>query len=128
MLESLDFENKRLEKKEIAKFLLDQDKFSGIGNYLRAEILYDSKIDPFRKVGSLSKKEIDNLFKSTKKIVLKAYECGGHTLQSYTDPLGAIGRYAPKVYRREKDPEGRIVQIDLTSDNRAIYWVPEIQK
>lgn len=121
------FSNKRKAKKEVARFLLDQDKFSGIGNYLRAEILYDAKISPFRTLESLSKEDVLTLYESTKKIILIAFESGGHTLSTYTDPLGAIGRYKPKVYKRIEDEHKNKVSRDLTSDGRAIYWVPNLQ-
>lgn len=39
--------------KPICLILLDQNFVSGIGNYLRSEILYHAKISPFEKFGSL---------------------------------------------------------------------------
>ena len=39
--------------KEIGIVLMDQKVINGIGNYLRSEILYVSKINPFRKVKKL---------------------------------------------------------------------------
>ena len=122
------FSNKKKENKEIGKFLLEQDKFAGIGNYLRAEILYDSKISPYRKLSSLSEEDINKLYNSTKKIVLEAYKSGGHTISVYSDPLGAIGRYNPKIYGKKTDSYGNDILRDKNKDGRSIYWVPKIQK
>ena len=54
---------KKFSKKDICSILLNQDIFSGVGNYLRAEILYDSKISPFRKVENLTDTDIVNILK-----------------------------------------------------------------
>jgi formamidopyrimidine-DNA glycosylase len=52
--------------KEIGIVLMNQKVISGIGNYLRADILYMSKICPFRKVNKLSDIEIEVIFKNSK--------------------------------------------------------------
>ena len=44
--------------------LLDVSFLAGAGNYLRSEILFNAGISPYRKVGSLSKSELDSLAKS----------------------------------------------------------------
>lgn len=54
----------RLEKdpsKEIGEALLDQRIIAGVGNILRIEILFQSRIHPCRKVQSLSKEEKEKL-------------------------------------------------------------------
>ena len=45
--------------KSIGLVIMDQKIISGIGNYLRADILYLSKINPFRKVKKLNNYEIE---------------------------------------------------------------------
>eukprot|EP01125_Pyxidicula_operculata_P014359 TRINITY_DN4779_c0_g1_i1.p1 TRINITY_DN4779_c0_g1~~TRINITY_DN4779_c0_g1_i1.p1 ORF type:complete len:666 (+),score=93.69 TRINITY_DN4779_c0_g1_i1:21-2018(+) len=40
---------------QICEIMLDQDYFNGIGNYLRAEILYRSAVDPFQSARELFK-------------------------------------------------------------------------
>ena len=62
--------NIKLANKQIGDFLHDCKKFSGIGNYLRCEILYECKISPFRKLSELSLDEIENLYKVSLKIIL----------------------------------------------------------
>ena len=47
--------------------------FAGIGNYIRAEMIYDTKIDPFCIFGDLGKPLIKKLFLSFRKIVYKSY-------------------------------------------------------
>ena len=60
---------KRNLKKYIAKVLLDQKIISGIGNYLRSEILWLSKISPYRLVNELNNLELNLLYKNAIKII-----------------------------------------------------------
>jgi formamidopyrimidine-DNA glycosylase len=58
-------------KRPIGIVLLDQTKIvSGIGNYLRAEILHDARVSPFKT--HLSVPEYLRIFRSMKKITKKA--------------------------------------------------------
>lgn len=51
-------------KKAIVAFLMDQSKFSGIGNYIKNESLYLSGISPKRKTDKITDEEKSKLFKS----------------------------------------------------------------
>ena len=44
---------KKYTNRNITSFLMNQEVISGCGNYIKAEVLYYSKISPFRKSGSL---------------------------------------------------------------------------
>jgi len=48
-------------KREIGEALLDQKVIAGIGNILRIEVLFRSKIHPKREVGTLNQKELNEL-------------------------------------------------------------------
>ena len=50
----------------IGLVMINQKIISGIGNYLRADILYLSKINPFRKIRKLNNDEIEILFNNCK--------------------------------------------------------------
>jgi DNA-formamidopyrimidine glycosylase len=117
----------RLKNKEIGWFLLQQKYFSGIGNWIRAEILYECKIAPFRKLKELSDKDIENLYHWSIKILKDAFKVKGLTISNYIDPDGNYGTYNVKVYMRKKDPKGNTVITSRFSDKRTIHWVPEIQ-
>ena len=51
-------------KKAIVAFLMDQSKFSGIGNYIKNESLYLSGISPKRKTDKITDEEKSKLYKS----------------------------------------------------------------
>jgi len=68
----------RLCKKEhkntpIGAALLDQTIVAGLGNYLRAEILFLATIDPWRAVKSLSKKELQTIVELIPQVSKTAY-------------------------------------------------------
>lgn len=124
--------NKRRKNKEIAAFLMQQEIFSGIGNYLRAEILYTARLSPYRKLGSFSEAEIEALYSAIYKILTRAYKGGGLTIGDYFSPYGDEGRYAPQVYQR-RDVPGVIAEkygpapSGPRDNRRTIWWKPERQ-
>lgn len=118
----------RNQSREICEFLLDQKYLSGIGNYLRSEILYDAKINPHRKLSSLKTKELDRIFTSAKKIILECYQSGGLTLATYRDPDGNAGGYQPQVYMMDSDSIGNLVSKFKDKANRTVHWCPKVQK
>ena len=94
----------------IGAAIMDQKTLSGIGNYLRAEILYMAKIDPRRKIASITNNEYHKLYKTLKKIFNESVN------ETYTI----------KVYEKTKDPHGNKVKTEKIG-GRTLYWVPERQ-
>ena len=134
VLKDLNYKNfeEIIEKKKrtnITKFLMDQENISGIGNYLKAEILYESKISPHRTVGSLSDDEVKILYENIKKIPKLSYQWKGMSKSDYKDIDGKKGDFEKflKVYCQEKDIHGNKVKREKTKDGRTTYWVPSIQ-
>ena len=68
----------------IGAVLLNQQTLAGVGNYLRAEILFDCKLDPWRMVDELDANELQCLCESIAKMAQRAYTAGGATV---TDDL-----------------------------------------
>ena len=89
--------------KDIKNFLLDQKFVSGIGNIYASEILFLSKINPFKKVKLLSKKECQSIIINSKKILLKAISKGGSSIRDFKDTSGLKGGFQDefKVYQQE---------------------------
>ena len=48
--------------KKIVAFIMEQNKFAGIGNYIKNEALYLARIDPHRSCNDLDENEIEELF------------------------------------------------------------------
>ena len=51
-------------QRTIGTALLDRQTLAGIGNYLRAEILFDCRLDPWRKIADLTADELERLIHS----------------------------------------------------------------
>jgi hypothetical protein len=54
--------------------LLDQTIVAGLGNYLRAEIMFEAKLNPWRTVASLSPEEIAKISYLVPTVTARAYE------------------------------------------------------
>ena len=116
--------------KTLPKCLMNQSIFSGIGNYLKAEVLYASKISPFRKIKNLTYEEKVTLFNNIKSIIMASYRAGGASIRNYSDIYNNDGKFTFefKVYNQKEDSFGHKVEKVKTDDGRTTHWVEEIQK
>ena len=89
----LFFEKIKNKKTPIKITLLDQSVVCGIGNIYAPEILYESRISPFRESNKIDKKECDILVKNIRTILQKAIDNGGSTLRDYQKPDGSLGYF-----------------------------------
>ena len=89
--------------KNIKTFLLDQKFVSGIGNIYASEILFLSKIYPFKKASLLTREDCKKIIYYSKKILLRAIKKGGSSIRDFKDTLGSSGNYQKefKVYQQE---------------------------
>lgn len=116
--------------KTIGEVLMDQSVFAGVGNYIRAEALYLSKMSPWRKAYSLIGDDILVLCENICAVMQDSYDHQGATILTYKDPYGAEGKYSScfKVYRQKQDPLGNPIIKETTPEGRTIHWCPAIQK
>lgn len=93
-------------KQNIKCLLMDQKKIAGLGNIYAQEILFLSKINPFKKCDELPDKEIKYLYKNIQKILNKAIKLKGTTISDYRNAEDQEGKYQRelKVYGRENEP------------------------
>jgi formamidopyrimidine-DNA glycosylase len=122
-------------KQSIAQIIINQSFISGIGNYLRADILYTAKIDPHNLLRDIIKHDyISILYDAIYTIVHKSYNLHGTTIKTYKDKdimpsnediLLNTGNYKPLIYR-QSSINGEIVRhYELAA--RTVYWVPNVQ-
>jgi len=114
----------------LAEALMDQAIISGVGNYLKSECLYFSRLSPHREINALSEDELKTLNSVIKNVIRKSYETGGATIYTFSGLDGQKGDYSRRfaVYNQLKDPEGREIKREKTKDGRTTFWIPEIQK
>ena len=116
--ENFDFiKQKNLKRDEICSILTNQKYLcSGIGSYLKSEILYEAKLHPNRSIYNINDEELEVLHKAIKNV------CELH--------LGKEGRSEEhlKVYGKKNDADGNEIKYEDTNDGKKTYWVSEIQK
>jgi len=137
---SLEFNQKQLEellsraRGEIKKVLMDQKVISGIGNIYANEILWEAKINPFKKAKELEKEEIKRLFQASKKILTLAIKYQGTSAEdeTYRHLNGGKGSYAKflKVYQKEGEPCSRCAALikRVKNQGRSTFYCPQCQK
>ncbi len=122
----------RFKKLKIKPMLLDQTLISGIGNIYADEILWYAKINPLKKAGSLSVREITILFKVIRFVLKKALRLRGSSIVDYRDPSGEKGNYSlhAKAYGREgrvcERCDSKIVRIKIAQ--RSAHFCPKCQR
>ena len=96
----LKYKNK---KNPIKTVLLDQSIIVGIGNIYDDEILFLSKINPYKKANELNDIELNNIIKNTKVVLEKAIKLGGTTIKTYTSSEGVHGRFQSELLVHTKE-------------------------
>ena len=121
-------------KKNIKSFLLDQKFVSGIGNIYASEILFLSKVNPFRQVSLLNKKECQKIILNSKKILLKAISKGGSSIRNFKHITGSKGGFQNefRVYQQEGKKCKNLGCSDLIKkkiiSNRSTFFCNSCQK
>lgn len=111
--------------------LLDQSIIAGIGNIYDDEILFLSKISPFRKSNLVSLKECDDIIKNTNIVLDKAIKLGGTTIKSFTSSEGVHGLFQNELLVHGKRNElcpvcGEKLKVEKIN-GRSSYYCPKCQ-
>jgi len=120
--------------KNIKNFLLDQNFVSGIGNIYANEILFHSKINPFKAAKKLTNEEICKLIKYSNLVLKLSIKFGGSSIRDFKNAKGISGLFQNnfKVYNREnkncvkKNCKGKINKIFIS--NRSSFFCKFCQK
>lgn len=113
----------------VSKAIMDQSVIAGVGNYVKAESLWLSRISPHRTVESLEEHDLQVLNHSIKTVLRESLQNGGATLRTYKTFDGTVGQYSSRfaVYDQKQDPDGNAVVKEKTDDGRTTHWVPSVQ-
>lgn len=76
--------HRKILNKPIYELLMDQKYFNGIGNYLRAEILYHWDQNPFQSAKTAI--QDNKLLELCRSLQLESYALGGGELRTFIDP------------------------------------------
>ena len=121
--------NKRIKRKrtnpEIGLVLMDQKVISGIGNYLRADILWQARTSPFRRLESFTEDELMEKSQTARYISLRSYEY--KTRRKISDSIKCIVSMHFIIYNQKNDPNGNPVLTAKLGD-RTVHYVKDWQK
>lgn len=123
---------KKYPNKILKPFLLEQNHFAGIGNYMASEICARAGILPQREVSTLSQHEIKKIIKANHSVLTDAIKNNGTTFSGgYSDANGDKGEGVKNLvvfYQKicglcKKE---NVIKINLAS--RGTYYCPSCQK
>jgi endonuclease VIII len=125
----------RWQNKSIAQLLLDQAFLSGVGNYLRSEILFAAKLAPFYRLHEMDDGRKKQLAIAALKITRQAYKTFGVTNDlTRAKKLKAAGlafsAYRHHVFDRDEAACWTCnTQIDrIMNTGRQLYWCSGCQR
>jgi len=115
-------------EKNIKSFLIDQNFVSGIGNIYANEILFLSKINPFKKAKLLSENDCKKIISNSRKILLQAIKRGGSSIKNFKNSNGNSGSFQKEfnAYQREGEKcknsrcKGMIKKVFIS--NRSTFF------
>jgi len=115
----------------VCKFLMDQTKIAGVGNYILAEGLYRASIDPFARLGELSGVQRRTLIRELRDVARTSYGAQGLSRPggSYRDAEGKRGKFEFELrcYGRDYCAEGRPVLRETDGPHGRTIWYVEDQ-
>jgi endonuclease-8 len=124
-------------EKEIADVLLHQEVLAGVGNVFKSEICFVAGVNPFRKVGALSREQAAALIAAAQKLIAaNVQENSGDTIVTYggrkrrttheSDPGASLWVYGRKNGACRRC--GELIRRRLQGpDARVTFWCPRCQ-
>lgn len=115
--------------RKLSTLLLDQGFLSGVGNYLRSEILFTSGVDPEYRPKDCTKEQIKKLAKNSIDLSRRSYETGGLTtsddlVKALKEEGASRRQYRHYAYGRAGNPCykcGEKIQVRETG-GRKVYF------
>ncbi|MAJ90505.1 MAG: hypothetical protein CMD08_04435 [Flavobacteriales bacterium] len=120
-------QNKIKNNKSICSILMNQKYFPGVGNYIKAESLYKSKIHPEEKWGNLDAEMKKKLIKNVNQIMNNSYKLGGAELKDFKNPFNQ-SKFKLKIYGQKYTKHNNPVISKRTSDYRKSWFCLKEQK
>lgn len=107
-------------KKTIAEVMLDQRIFCGVGNYLRADGMYQAGVDPRTPALELSRRDLGHLWHYTHVVANAALLDRG---------LGGFTSFfVSPCYGRKVDNHNNLIESYEDRNGRTVWWCPAKQQ
>jgi len=115
---------------QIANILLNQRVLAGIGNEYKSEVLFVSKVNPFRRVADVTDEELDRILKNARTLMRMNIGSGSGGSRRTVRTLDK--RQLLYVYGRGGDAcltcGTPIAYRKQGADARGTYWCPKCQE
>ncbi len=118
-------------QRPICGVLLDQSIVGGVGNYLRAEILYAARIHPLTRMADLSDADLEVVARLISAKCAEFFRLKGTTLSTFSGVDGepGAGQSALVCYKKKNDPSGNSIESFEDPDTRRTMWFcPAVQQ
>jgi endonuclease-8 len=121
---------------EIGVALLDQSIIAGLGNVFKSEVCFLAKVNPFQRIGDLSRVQLESLVSIGRRVITANTGPGsGDQIVTYTAVRRTTGSSNPAerlwVYRRAGEPCRTCGALILTRKQgiaaRTTFWCPICQ-
>ncbi len=110
----------------LPKLLLEQSQIAGVGNYLKAEALYQARVSPLVQIKECSEAELDAVLAAVLDVTARCYAWKAYKARVPGHEATAP-RFLLKVYNKGLDPHRNKVIKTKTTDGRTTHWVPDVQ-
>ena len=115
------------DEKSICSLIMNQKYFPGIGNYIKSEALYLTKIHPEEKWKNIKSRKINPLIKNLQKVMHGSYAKGGAELKDFKNPFN-VSDFTLKIYGKKFTEKNNPVTPILTTDQRKSWICKKNQK
>src|SRR5690625_7665010 len=78
--------------------IIDQKIIARLGNIYVDEVLFRAKIHPEKRANTLTKKQIELIYKYSYDVLKEAVEQGGTTIRSYVNGDGEMGLFQQELF------------------------------
>ena len=129
--EFIEAVNKQRLGMNVCKWLMNQQKICGVGNYILAEGLYKAAVDPWANIKDLPEPVLVQLFAALRTTARQSYAAQGATLMkngTYRQIDGTTGNFefSLECYGKREAPSGEpVLKIVDGPHKRAIHFVWE---
>ena len=117
---------------KIKQILMDQKVIVGIGNIYANEILWKSKVNPFKDLNDLEEKDLKMIYQNIKIILKEAIRLKGSSVSDFRQISGEKGRFDNllNVYRKEGEKcpvcKNKIKRDKISQ--RSTFFCPKCQR
>jgi formamidopyrimidine-DNA glycosylase len=119
-------------QRAIKNLLMDAGLVVGIGNIYANEILFEAGVHPLRRGSELTEGQARRIINATKKVLTRAVEKGGTTLNDFRDGRGEPGFFQIELSVYERDglecKKCRAMIEKVVTSGRSTYYCPACQR